>query len=235
MSKSLQVLDDTLKGHCRFAGSDTTAISLRAMFYFLCKHPRCYDRVIEEIDDTDRKRELSNPITFAEASRMKYLQACMKEAMRMHPAVGQLLERVVPQGGATIAGVWMPADTIVGINPWVVGRDRYVYGEDCDQYRPERWMEADPESAKAMERNYFAVSLPSGCEVIELTIVSKFGSGARTCLGKNVSLLEMSKLVPQLLRDYQIKLSNPEADWTLTDYWFVKQSNLFCRFKRRNK
>lgn len=63
--------------------------------------------------------------------------------------------------------------------------------------------------------------------------VSQFGAGARTCLGKNISLLEMSKLVPQLLRNYDITLSNPDADWVLTDNWFVKQSNVFCRINRR--
>jgi cytochrome P450 len=65
------------------------------MFYYLCKSPRCYAKLIAEVDDMDKKGDLSNPITFGEASRMPYLQACMKEAMRIHPAVGQMLERVV--------------------------------------------------------------------------------------------------------------------------------------------
>ncbi|RFU27323.1 hypothetical protein B7463_g9022, partial [Scytalidium lignicola] len=189
-----------------FAGSDTTAISLRSMFYYLCKNPRCYRRVIEEIDEMDQKGLLSEIVTFAEANQMKYLQACMKEAMRMHPAVGQLLERVVPEGGATLSGVWLPQGTIVGVNPWVPSRDNTTY-EDAHLYRPERWLEADTAQLKLMERNFLA-----------------FGSGARTCLGKNVSLLEMSKLVPQLLRHYVVELSNPEADWTLTDYCVLQQT-----------
>ena len=144
-----------------FAGSDTTAISLRSMFYYLCKNRRCYDELLKEIDDLDRQQKLSDPVTFAEANQMPYLQACMKEAMRIHPAVGQLLERVVPKGGAEIEGIFLPEGTIIGVNPWVPSRDRSTYGTDADIYRPERWLEADEERLKLMERNFLAVRLAS--------------------------------------------------------------------------
>jgi cytochrome P450 len=142
-----------------FAGSDTTAIPPRSIFYYLCKNQRCYNKLVAEIDEMDKKGELSSPITFAEASRMSFLQACMKEAMRIHPAVGQMLERVVPAGGAQFGGEWLPPGTIVGINPWIVGREKSVYGDDADEFRPERWLDADTESSKAMQRNFLAVSL----------------------------------------------------------------------------
>jgi cytochrome P450 len=199
-----------------FAGSDTTAISLRSMFYYFCKTPHAYKKLVAEIDEMDTQGKLSNPITFAESNQMPYLQACMKEAMRMHPAVGLLLERVVPEGGATFAGRHLPAGTVVGANPWVVARDKEVYGDDAEAFRPERWLEADAARLKLMDRNYLA-----------------FGSGARTCLGKNISLLEMSKLVPQILRSFKVELTDPEKEWKLADYWFVKQTGLICRITRR--
>lgn len=127
------------------------------MFYYLCKNPRCLQALLKEIEYVEAKGELSDPVTFAEANKMPYLQACMKEAMRMHPAVGQLLERVVPPGGAVISGVWLPEGTIVGVNPWVVSRDPSVYGQDANTFRPERWLEADAASLKLMERNFMAV------------------------------------------------------------------------------
>src|SRR5258706_7644389 len=128
------------------------------MFYYLCKNKHCYDKLVAEIDQMDKNGELSDPITYGEASRMEYLQACMKEAMRIHPAVGQLLERIIPEGGAILGDVWLPGGTIVGINPWVVGREKSVYGDDVDEFRPERWLDTDPETAKAMLRNFLAVS-----------------------------------------------------------------------------
>jgi cytochrome P450 len=128
------------------------------MFYYLCKNPQCYRRVVEEIDEMHQQGNLANPVSFSDANKMKYLQACMKEAMRMHPAVGQLLERVVPEGGTTLSGFQLPQGTIVGINPWVPSRDRKTYGQDAESYRPERWLEADADQLKLMERNFLAVS-----------------------------------------------------------------------------
>ncbi len=45
----------------------------------------------------------------------------------------------------------------------------------------------------------------------------------------------MSKLVPQILRNFTIELADPETEWTLTDHWFVKQTGLICQITRRNK
>jgi cytochrome P450 len=142
-----------------FAGSDTTAISLRAALYHLLKHPAKLRRTVAEIDGVVRGRDCwQQPVTFAEANRMPYLQAVLKEAMRVHPAVGLLLERTVPPEGCTIAGRWLPGGTVVGINPWVLHRDTEVYGEDAGEFRPERWLEVDEERLKVMERSFLAVS-----------------------------------------------------------------------------
>lgn len=76
----------------------------------------------------------------------------------MHPAVGLLLERLVPKGGAEVEGVLLPEGTIVGMNPWVAARDKAVYGPDAYEFKPERWLEADEKQLKLMERNSLAVS-----------------------------------------------------------------------------
>lgn len=66
-----------------------------------------------------------------------------------------------------------------------------------------------------------------------MLLAFQFGAGSRSCLGKNVSLMEMSKLVPQLLRNFQFELENPDVEWKLTGYWFVKQTGLICRVSQR--
>ncbi|KAK6373428.1 hypothetical protein LTS17_008448 [Exophiala oligosperma] len=154
------ITDKELLGHASsnvFAGSDTTAISLRAMIYYLCKNPSTYDKLMDEVLMFDAKNELSEYVTYAEAQRMPYFQACMREALRMHPAVGQLLERIVPVEGATVSGHFLPGGTVVGMNPWVAARDKNVYGGDADKFRPERWLEADEATLKLMDRNWLAV------------------------------------------------------------------------------
>lgn len=143
-----------------FAGSDTTAISLRSVLYHLLKEGRAMKKVLDDIDEVVGKRDcFESPITFAESNKMLYLQAVLKEAMRVHPAVGLLLERTVPPGGCEIAGTVLPHGTIVGINPWVLHHNPEVWGEDVDAFRPERWLDADSEQLKVMERSFLAVSL----------------------------------------------------------------------------
>lgn len=72
-----------------------------------------------------------------------------------------MLERIVPQGGLTLHGHYLPAGTIVGINAWVVHYDEDVFGDDVHEFRPERWEESkDPvkiEQLKRMERSFLAV------------------------------------------------------------------------------
>jgi cytochrome P450 len=91
------------------AGSDTTGIGLSAVIYYLTIHPMCMGKLRQEIEGFTSRGELSEPATFREAQRMPYLQAVIKEALRMHPATGQPLARVVPPGGAVIAGKLFPA------------------------------------------------------------------------------------------------------------------------------
>jgi hypothetical protein len=90
------------------AGSDTTAISLSAVLYHLCRNPSTLAKLRSEIDEMARAKQVSNPVSFQEAQAMPYLQAVLKEALRMHPATGFPLERVVPKGGAMISGKFFP-------------------------------------------------------------------------------------------------------------------------------
>lgn len=50
----------------------------------------------------------------------------------------------------------------------------------------------------------------------------QFGAGARTFLGKNISMLEMTKVIPQLYRRFNFVLKKPDQDWSLNIVWFVK-------------
>lgn len=62
-----------------FAGSDTTAISIRAVVYYLLKNPKCLQRLNEDLDEALRLGK-SDPIKLEEADNMSYLQAVISEA-----------------------------------------------------------------------------------------------------------------------------------------------------------
>jgi cytochrome P450 len=99
------------------AGSDTTAISIRAVLYYLLKTPASYKRLCKEIEDANLPQ---GPVSWVKSQELPYLNACIKEAFRMHPAVGVPLERVTPSEYVLPNGQKLPAGTIVGISAWSI-------------------------------------------------------------------------------------------------------------------
>ncbi|PNS18763.1 Isotrichodermin C-15 hydroxylase [Sphaceloma murrayae] len=195
------------------AGSDTTSVSLSGILYHLIKNPSKLAKLRAELDDHAATRNNTDLTTYAEAQSLPYLQACIKEGLRMHPATGLPLMRIVPAGGATLAGHYFPPGSEVGVNSWVAHRNKRVFGEDAAQFMPERWLESS-ERSSMMER-YFMT----------------FGAGSRTCIGKNISLLEIGKVVPELVRRFDFELVRQEL--RTENNWFVKQMDFEVRVKVR--
>ncbi|KAK6080408.1 cytochrome P450 oxidoreductase [Seiridium cupressi] len=140
-----------------FAGSDATAISLSSIFCHLLQNPKLLGKLREELAHAEENGSLSEQPTFKEAQDLEYLQAIIKEASRLHPATGLPLERLVPEGGATIAGQFFPAGTTVGVNTWVEHRDPRTWGPDAEQFRPERWLISDESPHAMMNRHWIPV------------------------------------------------------------------------------
>ena len=209
----------TMSVSMAFAGSETTGISLSALFYFLLKNQNAYQKVTKEIDEAAANGKFQNEqtVTFSEANQLKYMDACVKEAFRLFPAAGLPMERIVPPQGATIAGRAIPGGTIVGCNGCVIHREEAVFGAQTDDFVPERWLEASPEKLKAMNAS-----------------MVQFGMGARTCLGKNISLLEIYKLVPSFLRHFDVKLARPDQNWRTHNAWFVRQLDFDVNIEKKS-
>ncbi len=204
------------------AGSDTTAITLSSILYHLLKYPHTYQRLQNEIDTAAKEGRVSDPVTFKEAQELVYLQAVIKEGLRIHSATGLPMQRIVPPGGTTIANHFIPSGSTVGINAWVAHRNTSIYGRDADTWRPERWLEFESDGR--------------GVEIEKYSLA--FGMGSRTCIGKNISLLEMSKLVPQLVRTFEFQLDEglEREGLKSCNRWFVKQTNFKGRvFARGDK
>jgi cytochrome P450 len=189
-----------------FAGSETTAISLSSVFYYLLKHPACMQKLLVELDLKARKGHFKDNrygvVTYAESQGLPYLDACVKEAFRMHPAPGLPLERIVPPQGAEIAGAFVKGGTIVGCSAWVIHRRKEIFGGDVEAYRPERWLVGqgsavvDDQERESEEKRIKEMG----------SVMLHFGMGSRTCIGKNISLLEIYKLVPTFLRRFEVCL-----------------------------
>lgn len=83
----------------------------------------------------------------------------IQETLRIHPNTGTILERKAPPGGVTIDGYYIPGGTIVGVNAWVLHHDR-IFGQNPDEFRPERWLEASEAERARMNQCLFSVSAP---------------------------------------------------------------------------
>ena len=87
------------------AGSDTTGVSLSAILYNLIRCPEAVQRLVNEIDAVKEDGKCTESrMPFAEAHKMPFLQACIKEGIRVHSATGLPFWRVVPDGGAEVCG-----------------------------------------------------------------------------------------------------------------------------------
>lgn len=167
------------------AGSDTTAILLRTIFYNLLKHPTSLTALRRELATTAGLD--TEFVTWKQSLTLPYLGACIKEAGRLHPPFGLPYERVVPPEGATICGERLPGGTVVGMSAWVTHRDLETFGADADSWRPERWIDPDEHTTRRMENALLT-----------------FGAGNRSCIGKHISYLEVFKMVPSLLRRFDV-------------------------------
>lgn len=179
------------------------------------KNPAVYDKLLAEIDEAALHGQLSSPVQYAEAIKLPFLCACIKEALRLHPSVQLTMGRLAPAEGLELCGTYIPPGYRVGMNGAVVHHDPSIFGVDADLYRPERWFE---ENAATMDKHLL-----------------HFGAGTRTCIGKNISLAELHKLVPYLLTKFRVDLWNENDTWSTRNLWFCKQEGLVVRVTPRGE
>ncbi|KAJ5857905.1 hypothetical protein N7455_008799 [Penicillium solitum] len=191
------------------AGSDTTAITLSAAFYYVYRNPIVLKKLRGEIDAHERAGLLSNPAGFTEAQQMPYLQGIIKETLRMHPAVAQMLPREVPKNGVVLNGYHFPEKTQVGISAWALHYNPELI-DSPREFRPQRWIGDDGNKPLSSALNF------------------AFGGGSRVCLGKNISLLEMAKVIPEVVRYFDIRFEKPGQPWELDVGWFTWSSYKCC-------
>jgi len=138
-----------------------------------------YTTLQAEIDAAIANRKISSPVVSdAEARTLPYLQAVIKEGLRIHPPAVGLASKVVPPAGDTINGVFVPAGTKIGANYFALLHNANAFNPDPASFRPERWLEASPEQLAIMEK------------VQELV----WGYGKYVCLGRGVALIELNKI-----------------------------------------
>jgi cytochrome P450 len=150
------------------AGADSTSITMRSVFYFLMKHPLVLDRVRAEVDAAFENGTLSSPVQYSQAVALPYLNAVVRDATRVFPAFQVSQPRYAPAQGIELCGIHIPSGYTIGLNPAIIQHDRRVFGEDAQEFNPERWLRSE-ERTRAMDK-----------------AILGWGAGTRTCVGRPV-------------------------------------------------
>jgi cytochrome P450 len=172
------------------AGSDTTASLLQSVIYYLIRNPRTLETAREEVTQIGNSDRV---LPFSSVRDLPYLNACIKEALRIHTPIPMPLPRLAPKGGIEIDGRVFPEGITLSGSPWVLHHSRALWGDDVAEFKPERWL---GDNGIRLEK-YF---MP-------------FGAGFMTCPGQNLARIEVLKITSTIIRDYDLQLAYPEKEW----------------------
>ncbi|XP_057365883.1 cytochrome P450 4c3-like [Daphnia carinata] len=164
-----------------FEGHDTTSAAISWSIFLIGCHPEVQETVNEELDrvfgDSDR------PATMADLNELKYLECCIKEALRLYPSVPIISRTCVED--TVIGGDEIPAGTSVSICSYYLHRDP-KYFPDPELYQPKRFL------AEHAERRHPYSYVP-------------FSAGPRNCIGQRFALMEEKAVLSAILRNFHVQ------------------------------
>ncbi|KAJ8437919.1 hypothetical protein Cgig2_031435 [Carnegiea gigantea] len=181
------------------AGRDTSSVALSWFFWLVMNHPEIESKIVNEISTVLRQTRgddpaawLENPLSFDEADKLVYLKAALAETLRLYPSVPEDFKYVV-NDDVLPDGTPVPAGSTVTYSIYSVGRMKTIWGEDCLEFRPERWLiEVGPEGEFKFE------TPKEGYKFVA------FNAGPRTCLGKDLAYLQMKSVASAVLLRYRL-------------------------------
>lgn len=164
-----------------FAGHETTAVALTWLMHLLATHPQVTQRLTNELHQTIGQR----PITFADLANLPYLDAVIKETLRLYPPAFGFGREV--QEPFDIGTNHFPRQAVLLFNSYVTQRDRTFYDQP-EQFYPDRFLQKETQPDKYA---YFP-----------------FGMGSRICLGNMFAQMEAAVICATLLQETELARTN---------------------------
>ncbi|KAH7855412.1 hypothetical protein Vadar_024532 [Vaccinium darrowii] len=170
------------------AGRDTVASALTSLFWLLASYPEVASAILAE---SDRVIGPNQELTSLKQMReLHYLQATVYENMRLYPPI-QFDSKFCLDDDVLPDGTFVKKGTRVTYHPYAMGRMEEIWGPDCLEFKPERWLR----DGVFYQENPFKYPV--------------FQAGLRVCLGKEMALVELKTVALSLLRLFEIRLAAP--------------------------
>jgi len=177
------------------AGIATTSDSLASNSFLLARDQDVQEKLYEEV---------KNFRTWDEIKKLKYLSAVITEQLRVWPPLIGVPPRTMSED-TDLGGLHLPAGTDVSIHGLALHRRKHVWGEDAEDFRPERFLENGKDSD--IKNPLLPSPLPKG--IPEEAFVA-FGGGVRTCIARPLAMVEMKFVIMELVQRYHVTEVDPE-------------------------
>lgn len=182
-----------------FRGTDAIAVLIEWILARVVLHQDIQSKMHEELDKVVGRKQ---PVKESDIQSLIYLQAVIKEVLRLHPPGPLLSWARLAITDTIIDGHYIPAGTTAMVNMWAIGRDPSVWSDPLN-FMPERFV------------NCHAVDVDFSVMGSDLRL-APFGSGRRSCPGKTLGLTTVSFWVATLLNEF-VWIPAAEREVNLTE------------------
>ncbi|CAF2042296.1 hypothetical protein BRARA_I02172 [Brassica rapa] len=177
------------------AGRDTSSVGLSWFFWLITKHPEVENKILQEITEILSQRDKMRSVdesccrhfTVKELNDMVYLQAALSESLRLYPPIPMEMKQATEED-VFPDGTFLEKGSRVYFSIYAMGRMKSIWGEDCEMYKPERWIQG----GQYVSDDQFKYVV--------------FNGGPRLCLGKTFAYLQMKMVAASILLNYSIKV-----------------------------
>ncbi|KAL0957953.1 hypothetical protein HGRIS_000134 [Hohenbuehelia grisea] len=197
-----------------FAATDTTSGGMARLMHLLATHQDVQERLRAEVAEA-RKKFGHRELTHDELNTLPFLDGIVRETLRLHPPVTAiqrttntdmmlpLSKPIIDKNGNELREVFVPKDTDLIISIISSNRNKDIWGEDAEEWKPERWLKPLPDSL-------INAKIPG-----TTSHIMTFLGGSRGCIGFKFSQIELKVALSVLLEKFKVDLSDKKIRWDM--------------------
>ncbi|KAM7493610.1 hypothetical protein LguiB_028219 [Lonicera macranthoides] len=172
------------------AGRDTTSATLTWFFWLLAKNPSVEIEIQKEIKNKININEETKQSFFKaeDLRKLVYLHGAVCEALRLYPPVS-LNHKAPVRPDILPSGHWIDRNTKMVLCFYSMGRMETIWGKDCLEFKPERW-----------------ISERGGIKHVPSFNFPAFNAGPRRCIGKDVAITEIKIVAATIIYNYRVEV-----------------------------